>query len=257
MNKIEAASPSRRAQGDRRPARCSGCRTHPQPAPLVRPADDAGGAPRARRDLLRDRSPAHAAYFARQRSAFVASLHAVVRARSRSSQRRYPRHAGGDHRAGRRLHAAGRGDGQPDAVRASGRHHERRRPAPQDVTLEDSLFTEPPGQGVRLQPAGHRLAHRSLPRRRRAARIPVVGVYETMPMPGYDYQSWMLAEVDALQQAVADKRLDRDAGRWPAATARRARAGRADGRGRHRRAGRADDPPTTSASRSRRASSPG
>jgi zinc/manganese transport system substrate-binding protein len=33
--------------------------------------------------------------------------------------------------------------------------------------------------------------------------IPVVGVYETMPVPGYDYQSWMLAEVHALQKAVA------------------------------------------------------
>jgi zinc/manganese transport system substrate-binding protein len=33
--------------------------------------------------------------------------------------------------------------------------------------------------------------------------IPVVGVYETMPT-GYDYQSWMLAEVHALQRAVAD-----------------------------------------------------
>ncbi len=35
-------------------------------------------------------------------------------------------------------------------------------------------------------------------------RIPVVGVYETMPTPGYDYQSWMLAEVNALQKALAD-----------------------------------------------------
>ena len=35
--------------------------------------------------------------------------------------------------------------------------------------------------------------------------IPVVGVYETMPTPGYDYQSWMLAETSALQRAVADK----------------------------------------------------
>ena len=35
--------------------------------------------------------------------------------------------------------------------------------------------------------------------------IPVVGVYETMPTPGYDYQSWMLAEVNALAKAVADK----------------------------------------------------
>jgi zinc/manganese transport system substrate-binding protein len=32
-----------------------------------------------------------------------------------------------------------------------------------------------------------------------------VGVYETMPVPGYDYQTWMLAEVRALDKAVADK----------------------------------------------------
>ena len=38
----------------------------------------------------------------------------------------------------------------------------------------------------------------------RASGIPVVGVYETMPVPGYDYQSWMLAEVRDLQRAVAD-----------------------------------------------------
>jgi zinc/manganese transport system substrate-binding protein len=35
--------------------------------------------------------------------------------------------------------------------------------------------------------------------------IPVVGVYETMPAPGYDYQTWMLAEVQDLRKAVADK----------------------------------------------------
>jgi len=38
----------------------------------------------------------------------------------------------------------------------------------------------------------------------RANNIPVVGVYETMPVPGYHYQSWMLAEVQALTRAVAD-----------------------------------------------------
>lgn len=32
--------------------------------------------------------------------------------------------------------------------------------------------------------------------------IPVVGVYETMPEPGYTYQSWMMAETAALQRAV-------------------------------------------------------
>ncbi len=34
------------------------------------------------------------------------------------------------------------------------------------------------------------------------AGVPVVGVYETMPTPGYDYQSWMLAEVNAIRSAV-------------------------------------------------------
>ena len=37
------------------------------------------------------------------------------------------------------------------------------------------------------------------------AGMPVVGVYETMPMPGYTYQSWMLAEVAALDRAVTNK----------------------------------------------------
>jgi zinc/manganese transport system substrate-binding protein len=33
--------------------------------------------------------------------------------------------------------------------------------------------------------------------------IPVVGVYETMPTPGYNYQSWMLAETHALELALS------------------------------------------------------
>ena len=36
------------------------------------------------------------------------------------------------------------------------------------------------------------------------AGVPVVGMYETMPTPGYDYQSWMLAEVRALHRALAE-----------------------------------------------------
>jgi zinc/manganese transport system substrate-binding protein len=38
-----------------------------------------------------------------------------------------------------------------------------------------------------------------------SAGVPVVGVYETMPTPGYDYQSWMLAEVHAIEKAVTSK----------------------------------------------------
>ena len=32
--------------------------------------------------------------------------------------------------------------------------------------------------------------------------VPIVGVYETMPTPGYDYQSWITAEVKAIESAV-------------------------------------------------------
>jgi hypothetical protein len=35
--------------------------------------------------------------------------------------------------------------------------------------------------------------------------IPVVGVYETMPTTGFDYQSWMTAEVSALNKAVTSQ----------------------------------------------------
>jgi zinc/manganese transport system substrate-binding protein len=36
------------------------------------------------------------------------------------------------------------------------------------------------------------------------AGVPVVGVYETMPA-GYNYQRWMLAEVNAMIKAVTSK----------------------------------------------------
>jgi zinc/manganese transport system substrate-binding protein len=36
-------------------------------------------------------------------------------------------------------------------------------------------------------------------------KVPVVGVYETMPTPGFTYQSWMLAETDAVIRALSTK----------------------------------------------------
>jgi len=33
----------------------------------------------------------------------------------------------------------------------------------------------------------------------------VVGVYETMPTPGYDYQSWMMAELQAIVKALTKR----------------------------------------------------
>lgn len=40
----------------------------------------------------------------------------------------------------------------------------------------------------------------------RSSKVPVVGVYETMPTPGYHYGTWMLAETRALEAALADHR---------------------------------------------------
>jgi zinc/manganese transport system substrate-binding protein len=78
-------------------------------------------------------------------------------------------------------------------------------PSPQDVALEDSLFS---GHKVRVfvynQQVTDSVTASFLSTAQRYG-IPVVGVYETMPTPGYDYQSWMVAEVHALQKAVADK----------------------------------------------------
>ena len=78
-------------------------------------------------------------------------------------------------------------------------------PAPQAVTLQDSLFSK---HRVKVflynQQVTDSLTASFLADAHKYG-IPVVGVYETMPTPGYDYQSWMLAEVGALEKAVAKK----------------------------------------------------
>ncbi len=75
--------------------------------------------------------------------------------------------------------------------------------SPQYVSLENSLFAQ---HKVKVflynQQVTDSLTASFLASAHRYG-IPVVGVYETMPT-GYDYQSWMLAEVHALQRAVAD-----------------------------------------------------
>jgi zinc/manganese transport system substrate-binding protein len=79
-------------------------------------------------------------------------------------------------------------------------------PSPQDVSLEESLFSR---HKVRVflynQQVTDALTGSFLDQARQDG-IPVVGVYETMPTPGYSYQSWMVAEVLALQRALADEK---------------------------------------------------
>ncbi len=75
-------------------------------------------------------------------------------------------------------------------------------PAPEDIALENSFFS---GHKVKLFAYNQQVVDSLTGSIRQTAvqdGVPVVGVYETMPTPGYDYQSWMLAEVEAIQKAV-------------------------------------------------------
>jgi zinc/manganese transport system substrate-binding protein len=78
-------------------------------------------------------------------------------------------------------------------------------PAPQGVSQETSLFAGHKVQAFLYNEQVTSTLTRSFLGLARKYGIPVVALYETMPTPGFDYQSWMLAEVRALQKAVAGK----------------------------------------------------
>jgi zinc/manganese transport system substrate-binding protein len=78
-------------------------------------------------------------------------------------------------------------------------------PAPQYIALENGFFS---GHKVKLFAYNQQVVSAlttSIRQNAVADRVPVVGVYETMPTPGFDYQTWMLAEVQAIEKAVVSK----------------------------------------------------
>ncbi len=75
-------------------------------------------------------------------------------------------------------------------------------PSPQDVATEEALLS---GRRVRVLVYNRQVTDpltESFLDLARKSGIPVVGVYETMPAPGYDYQTWMQAETEAVIRAV-------------------------------------------------------
>ncbi len=79
-------------------------------------------------------------------------------------------------------------------------------PAPEDITLEDGYFTK---HDVKLFCYNQQVVDSlttSLRQVAKRSRVPVVGVYETMPTPGFNYQTWMLAETKAIESAVVSHR---------------------------------------------------
>jgi zinc/manganese transport system substrate-binding protein len=145
--------------------------------------------------------PAHKAYFAARAAAFDKSLrpwyHLIAALRTH-----YPgtpvatTEPVGDYL----LQAAGTRNLTPFAFQAGVMNGVD--PAPQYVSLQDGLFS---GHKVRVflynQQVTDSLTASFLATAQKD-RIPVVGLYETMPEPGYDYQSWMVAETTALGRAV-------------------------------------------------------
>jgi zinc/manganese transport system substrate-binding protein len=79
-------------------------------------------------------------------------------------------------------------------------------PAPQAVSLQNALFSNHRVKAFVYNQQVTDSVTQEFLKHARAAGIPVVGVYETMPTPGYDYQSWMMAELHALQLAVTDRK---------------------------------------------------
>jgi len=148
--------------------------------------------------------PAHASYFQASAHTFIGSLAAWHQAIA-SFRAKYPGTpvAVTEPVADYMLQAAGTDIMTPFAFQADIMNGVD--PPAQNVALERNLFAQHKvkvllyNQQVTdtLTQSFISLAHQN--------GIPVVGVYETMPTPGYDYQSWMRTEVQDLQKAIASK----------------------------------------------------
>jgi zinc/manganese transport system substrate-binding protein len=146
-------------------------------------------------------APQHAAYFAANARRFDASL-APWDAALKQFATRYPHtpvattEPVGDYM----LRAAGTVNLTPFGFQADIMNGVD--PAAQDVTAERDLFTHHRVKAFLYnQQVTDSLTESFLSLAKRNG-LPVIGVYETMPT-GYDYQSWMLAEVQALERAVS------------------------------------------------------
>jgi zinc/manganese transport system substrate-binding protein len=148
--------------------------------------------------------PAHAAYFKANATAFTASLAAWNQAITKFKAT-YPGVpvATTEPVADYMLQAAGANNMTPFAFQADIMNGND--PAPQLLATERALFTQHKVKAFLYNQQVTSPLTQSIISLAHANHVPVVGVYETMPTPGYDYQTWMTAEVNALTKAVADK----------------------------------------------------
>jgi zinc/manganese transport system substrate-binding protein len=148
--------------------------------------------------------PAHGAYFKVNAARFVESLGAWNQAIA-AVKARYPDTpvATTEPVADYLLQAIGADNLTPFAFQADVMNGTD--PSAQDVAVERSLFSQHKVKAFIYNRQVTDSLTDSFITLARQNGIPVVGVYETMPVPGYHYQSWMVTEVQDLQRAVASQ----------------------------------------------------
>ena len=147
--------------------------------------------------------PAHASYFKANATAFISSLTAWDNAIA-AFKAQYPNTpvATTEPVADYMLQAAGADNLTPFPFQADVMNGTD--PSAQDVAVERNLFTQHKVKVLLYNQQVTDSLTESFITLAQQNNVPVVGVYETMPVPGFDYQSWMLTEVQDLQKAVAD-----------------------------------------------------
>ncbi len=204
MDKIEAASPSKTRKVIDVQKLLGLPATTPNPHLWYSPRTMPAVAQAVATDLSA-LDPAHTAYFKANAKKFDLSLQPWLLAIA-AVKARYPHVpvATTEPVADYMLQAAGANIMTPFALQADIMNGVD--PSPQAVSLQESFFSQ---HKVKVflynQQVTDTITQTFLTAAKNAG-IPIVGVYETMPTPGYTYQSWMLAEVHALQQALAHKK---------------------------------------------------
>jgi zinc/manganese transport system substrate-binding protein len=148
--------------------------------------------------------PAHAAYFRANAQAFISSLapwnQAIATFKAKYGGTPV---ATTEPVADYMLEAAGANNMTPFTFQANIMNGVD--PSAQNVALEKSLFTQHKVKAFLYNQQVTSSLTKSFVTLAQQNGIPVVGVYETMPTPGFNYQSWMLTEVQDLQKAVVSK----------------------------------------------------
>ena len=144
--------------------------------------------------------PAHAAYFRTNARRFAASLRPLLDAVARF-RRQHPgtRVATTEPVGNYLLNAIGAHNISPWNLQADLMNGVD--PAPQDISRENGLLREHRVKVLLYNQQVTDTLTQSFLQQAAAVHVPVVGLYETLPT-GFDYQSWMLAEVEAMQRAV-------------------------------------------------------